>query len=47
MSKWIVGMFWGYRKITEMRILRASQSVMDALPYSLSVRSPIGHFNRL
>jgi len=35
MSKCIIGMFWAYRKATEMRMLRASHSVMDALPYSL------------
>jgi len=47
MSKCIVGMFWAYRKVTEIRMLRASYSVMDALPYLLSTSSPIRHFNRL
>jgi len=30
MSKCIMGMFWAYRKATEMRMLRASRSVMHA-----------------
>jgi len=42
-----MGMFWVYRKVTEIGMLRAYHSVMDALPYSLSMSSPIGHFNRL